>query len=190
MFLALRPSPAAIHRFLEESHALSLSGEPVGRLRDPRTGTPATGDWTVGRGAADFGRARAALRAWRQFDVGWIELHPHGAGTEVGTDVALLARHLGFWSLNGCRVVYHVGDTAQGPRFGYAYATLPTHAMAGEEVFEVALDPATDAVTYRIRAIARPQALLARIGRPVVRALQRRFRRDSLAAVRRAVRAG
>jgi uncharacterized protein (UPF0548 family) len=95
--------------------------------------------------------------------------------------VAVGIRHLGFWSLNGCRVVYHTTS-------GYAYGTLPTHAEAGEELFEVLLEPRTEAVVYRIRATSRPFALIARLGQPIVRALQARFRRDSAAAMARAVR--
>jgi hypothetical protein len=41
-------------------------------------------------------------------------------------------------------------------------------------------------VKYRIRAISKPQAALARLGQPIVRALQARFRRDSVAAMKRA----
>jgi uncharacterized protein (UPF0548 family) len=125
-----------------------------------------------------------ATRCAVQFDVGWMELLPHGASIDVGTNVAVLIRHLGFWSLNGCRVVYHVGV---GARFGYAYGTLSTHAEAGEELFEVSLDAATGDVWYRIRAISRPRAMLARIGTPIVQMLQARFRRDSLSAMRRAL---
>jgi uncharacterized protein (UPF0548 family) len=64
---------------------------------------------------------------------------------------------------------------------------LTNHAECGEEVFEVRLDPATGEVTYRIRAVSRPRAPLARLGYPLTRMLQARFRRDSAAAVRRAI---
>lgn len=89
--------------------------------------------------------------------------------------------------MNGCRVVYHVDQS--DTRFGYAYATLPTHAECGEESFEVYLDERTDDVIYRIRATSTAQALLAMIGQPYVRFLQERFRRDSAAVMRRAVKA-
>ena len=57
---------------------------------------------------------------------------------------------------------------------------------SGEELFEVFLDPETAVVWYRIRAASRPQAALARIGQPIARALQARFRRASAAALKRA----
>jgi uncharacterized protein (UPF0548 family) len=96
-------------------------------------------------------------------------------------------RHLGLWSLNGCRIVYGVGDRDHGVKFGFAYGTLVNHAEAGEELFEVFMDPSSDEVMYRLRAVSRPRAALAWIGYPVVRALQGRCRRDSGAAMKLAV---
>ena len=88
----------------------------------------------------------------------------------------------------GCRVVYTVGGPSDANRFGFAYGTLTNHAESGEELFEVWLDPRTNQVHYRIRAISWPQATFARIGQPVARALQQRFRDDSAAAMKRATR--
>jgi len=141
----------------------------------------------IGHGKADFERARAALIAWKQFDLGWVETFPRHAPLAAGTVVATLIRHLGFWSLNGCRVLYGVPDDVG--RFGFAFGTLTNHAEAGEELFEVFIDPGTDDVMYRIRAISWPRARLARLGQPLVRALQARFRRQSAAAMERATRA-
>jgi uncharacterized protein (UPF0548 family) len=60
------------------------------------------------------------------------------------------------------------------------------HAECGEEMFQVSLEPQTGAVSYSIRAVSRPRALLARLGYPVTRSFQARFRRDSAAAMTRA----
>jgi uncharacterized protein (UPF0548 family) len=76
--------------------------------------------------------------------------------------------------------VYQVKDAS---RFGFAYGTLTNHAEHGEELFEVSIDPKTGEVAYRIRAVSWPQALLARMGYPLVRHMQARFRRDSAAAM-------
>jgi len=46
----------------------------------------------------------------------------------------------------------------------------------------------TEEVMYRIRAASWPRATLARVGQPIVRALQARFRRQSAAAMTRATR--
>lgn len=187
MFLARRPSPDTIVRFLYESRDLPLSYgapgilKPEIRRKDVHELTA-----TVGRGRADFERARAALEAWKHFNIGWVETYPRDASVEAGTVFAVLIRHLGFWSLNGCRVVYSLEHGEDDTRFGIAHGTLTNHAEAGEEIFEVFVDRETDAVIYRIRAISWPRAALACLGHPIVRLLQERFRQDSVLAMRRA----
>jgi uncharacterized protein (UPF0548 family) len=178
MFLATRPSSSVIERFLDASRHLSLTYEPVGLAQ---VGAPGYDiDETVvviGHGRVDFDHARTALARWTHFDLGWVQVFPRNAPVDVGTNVAVLIRHLGFWSLNGARVVYHLKSS--GTRFGFAYGTLPNHAERGEEVFEVAFDEGSGEVTYRLRAASRPRVPLARLGYPIARALQARFRRDS-----------
>ena len=187
MFLAQRPSPRDIDRFLDASRDLPLSYAPVGLARTGAPGFRVDEEVVaIGTGDAAFACATAALTEWRHFDLGWVELHPRQAGIADGTAVAVAIRHFGFWSLNGCRVVYSTSDPRQST-FGFAYGTLTNHAEGGEEIFEVRLDPATGQVTYRIRAVSRPRAALAQLGYPLTRMLQARFRRDSAAAVRRAV---
>jgi uncharacterized protein (UPF0548 family) len=189
MFFMRRPSPHTIDTFVAQSQALPLSYAPVGLVREKTTRRGVDeAIVTIGRGDEAFVRARAALAQWKQFDIGWVELFPRNAPVVEGTVVAVLIRHLGFWSLNGCRVVYGVGDRDRGDRFGLAYGTLTNHAEAGEELFEVFLDPITAEVKYRIRAISWPHVMLARLGQPIVRVLQERFRRDSAEAMARAVR--
>jgi uncharacterized protein (UPF0548 family) len=190
MFLARRPSARAIDRFLHDSRELPLSYGPVGIVREE----PAHGRFdhqlvAIGRGDADFRRARAALLAWKLFDIGWVETFPPQASIDVGTVVAVLIRHLGFWSLNGCRILYRVDDARGETRAGFAYGTLTNHAERGEELFEVFLDDRSGDVMFRIRAISWPHAMLTRLGQPIVRTLQARFRRDSAAAMARATRA-
>ena len=189
MFLARRPTCNVIERFLRDSQDLPLSYGPIGIVRTPTAGLDLD-ELTVaiGRGRADFERARAALLAWKQFDIGWVQTFPRQAPVAVGTVVAVLIQHLGFWSLNGCRVLYSVGSPDDAARFGFAYGTLTNHAESGEELFEVFIDPRTEEVVYRIRATSSPQATLARFGQPVVRALQKRFRDHSVAAMKLATR--
>ena len=189
MFLARRPTQNVIDRFLRESQDLPLSYGPIGIVRIRTAGQPLDElAVAVGHGQADFERARAALLAWKQFDIGWVETFPRRAPVAVGTTVAVLIRHLGFWSLNGCRVLYSVGSPNDVGRFGFAYGTLTNHGESGEELFEVFIDPRTEDVVYRIRATSRPQATLARFGQPIVRALQARFRNHSVAAMKLAAR--
>jgi uncharacterized protein (UPF0548 family) len=191
MFLTRRPSRETIDRFLHDSRDLPLSYGPIGIVRAEagcaeaatrrRRGRNRLDETVVavGRGEKDFARAQAALMAWKHFDIGWIETFPRDAPVAVGTVVAILIRHLGFWSLNGCRVLYIVGGLDDDARFGFAYGTLTNHAESGEELFEVFIDRQTDEVMYRIRASSWPQATLARIGQPIARVLQARFRRHS-----------
>lgn|SRR6266550_7242595 len=190
MFLARRPSRGTIDRFLLDSQDLPLSYGPIGIVRAETTARQGLDEAIVaiGRGKTDFARARAALMAWKQFDIGWVETFPRHAPVAVGTVVAVLIRHLGFWSLNGCRVLYLVGSLEDDARFGFAYGTLTNHAEAGEELFEVSVDPKTDDVMFRIRATSWPRAPLARIGHPIVRVLQARFRHYSAEAMKRATR--
>ena len=191
MFLVRRPSAKRIARFLLDSRDLALSYGPTGIARAEAPGKRLDeATVTIGHGEADFARARAALMTWKQFDIGWVELLPRQAPVAPGTVVAVLIHHLGFWSLNGCRVLYSVGNLTDVARFGFAYGTLTNHAESGEELFEVFLDPQTDDVKYRIRAASWPQVMLTHLGQPIVRLLQARFRRDSATAMTRATRAG
>ena len=189
MFLARRPSPEHIDRFLRESQVLPLSYSPTGVVSANMVGDhfyEAT--VVIGHGGTAFEQARAALMAWKHFDIGWVETFPPAAPVVPGTVVAVLIRHLGFWSLNGCRVLYSVGSPGDVARFGFAYGTLTNHAESGEELFEVFVDPQTEDVVYRIRATSWPQATLARFGQPIVRALQERFRGHSVATMKVATR--
>jgi len=186
MFSILRPSPRDIAKFLADSRDLPLSYQPVGLALSANASFDA--DETIvalGSGAAIYERAKAALRGWTQFDLGWVELYPRHASIEVGSVVAVLIHHLGFWSLNGCRVVYEIGNDAIH-EFGYAYGTLSNHGECGEEVFKVVMKPGTNEVSYVIQAASRPRAALARLGYPLARHLQARFRRDSARVMQRA----
>jgi uncharacterized protein (UPF0548 family) len=188
VFLLRRPSRREIERFLDRSHDLPLSYGPTGIVRHP-SAADRVGEHviTIGHGEADLERARLALAAWKHFDLGWVQAFPKLLSVDAGTDVAVLIRHLGFWSLNGARVLYQVGGIDGQHAFGFAYGTLTNHAESGEELFEVSIDPHTGAVLYRIRAVSWPQSPLTWIGQPIVRLLQERFRRDSADAMRRAI---
>ena len=186
MFLRTRPSAADIAQFLEASRDLPLSYGPPGLLKRPPAYRQVDEETAViGHGADDFTRACKALTSWAHFDVGWVEAFSSRAGIENGTVVAVLIRHFGLWSLNGARVVYQTARDQH--RFGFAYGTLTNHEESGEELFEIAMDPRSGEVTYRIRAISWPQSWRARLGGPVVRVLQARFRKDSTAAMTRAI---
>ena len=126
----------------------------------------------------------AALTEWEHFHLGWVEVFPARPSIAPGTVVAVLAQHLGFWSLNACRVVYTIRQ-GNADEFGFAYGTLGDHAERGEEIFKLSMSQDTGDVVYTIRAVSQPRAVLARIGCPIARSFQRRFRHDSAAALAR-----
>jgi len=185
MFLRFRPSPLEIHAFIESSHTQPLSYEPVGIARTGCAGFQLDHQETIiGRGRTALERAMAALTEWEHFHLGWVEVFPARPAIAPGTVIAVLAQHLGFWSLNGCRVVYTIGQS-NTDEFGFAYGTLDDHAERGEEIFKLSMRQDTGDVVYTIRAVSQPRALLARIGFPIARSFQRRFRHDSAAELAR-----
>src|SRR5262245_3002164 len=182
-----RPSPGDIARFLDRCRDVPLSYSPTGIVRpNPMRGRFDEQIVAVGHGRHDFDAARAALMAWKHFEIGWVEVFPGHAPVSPGTGVAVLIRHLGFWSLNGARVLYFHDREADRPACGFAYGTLIDHAESGEEWFKVFLDEQSGEVIYRIRAVSWPQSVWTRIGYPIGRLLQARFRRDSAATMKRA----
>ena len=185
MFSLARPSPARIERFLAASVALPLSYGPIGLARDGGGARYCRDRSSIvlGTGTEVLERGWTALQRWRQFDFGWVEVFAAGPPTVVGTNLAVLIRHLGFWSLNGGRIVYTLEDDERAVRRGYAYGTLTNHAERGEEIFEVSMDRATGVVSYTIHAVSRPRSPIAWCGYPIARTLQHRFRRDSTAAM-------
>jgi uncharacterized protein (UPF0548 family) len=141
----------------------------------------------LGEGAGVFVTAKAALRRWEHFRLGWVETWPPETPIQAGQVVAVIARLFGLWWPNACRIVDVVDEEGPVKRYGFAYGTLPEHAESGEERFTVELHEADEAVWYDILAFSRPHQLLARWGYPFARRLQKRFARDSAAAMQRAV---
>ena len=182
MFLLRRPGDDVIRRWLEAQAAV-----PVSAAGPPARHTIDHNRATLGAGGAAFERARDALRRWEMFRLGWVVLHPADAPIRVGTTVGVLVHHVGLWSLNPCRIVRLVEDTGAVVRSGFAYRTLPDHAVDGEEQFTVEWSRADDAVVYDVRAWSRPRHPPAWIALPLARRVQRRFARDSKRAMARAV---
>jgi uncharacterized protein (UPF0548 family) len=184
-----RPSSASVREFLAAQAKLDFTYPAVGATA---TAPPAgyVVDHTrikLGEGEAVFRAARAALGRWDQFRLGWVESWPPGAPIRAGEVVGSVARCLGVWWLNACRIVYVVDEEGPVTRFGFANGTLPDHAEAGEERFLVEWDRASGEVWYDILAFSRPQVFLTRLGYPYMRRVQRRFGRESAAAMVRAV---
>jgi uncharacterized protein (UPF0548 family) len=177
-----RPDAARVRRFLGAQRARSLTYAAVGATDGGAAPAGFVLDHNrqrLGRGEAVFARAREDLRRWRMFPAPWTAIEPSEAAIAEGEVIAVLIRALGVWWLNAARIVYVIDEPR---RFGFAYGTLPGHAERGEERFLVEWQD-DDEVWYDLRAFSRPRYWAARLARPVARALQRRFARDSKAAM-------
>jgi len=141
----------------------------------------------LGEGQEVFTRAKAALLRWEQFRLGWVEAWSPNPRIQKGDVAAVVARQLGVWWLNACRIVYLIDEEEPLHRFGFAYGTLPDHAETGEERFLVEWDRESGEVWYDILAFSRPHLLLARLGYPYMRWVQKRFARESAAAMLKSV---
>jgi uncharacterized protein (UPF0548 family) len=141
----------------------------------------------LGEGARCFAAAKDTLERWEHFRLGWVETWPPDTPIKVDQVVAVIAHLFGLWLLNACRIVYVVDELGRVQRYGFAYGTLPEHAESGEKRFTVEWHENDNAVWYDILAFSRPQQFLARVGYPLTRRLQKRFARDSAAAMLRAV---
>ncbi|MGO9600271.1 MAG: DUF1990 family protein [Isosphaeraceae bacterium] len=141
----------------------------------------------LGEGEEVFTRAKTALQRWEQFRLGWVEASAPKTMIETGDVMAVVARQVGLWWLNACRILYVVDEAEPSHRYGFAYGTLPDHVEIGEERFLLERDRASGEVWYDILAFSRPRLLVARLGYPYVRLVQKRFAKASAAAMLRVV---
>jgi uncharacterized protein (UPF0548 family) len=190
VILLRKPSDVRIRGFLEDQRSLSFSYPEVGASRDG-----ATPGYTVnryrgrlGEGLEAYDLAVRAIRHWKMYETGWTTLCWPDAPISEGTVIGVLGRHLGFRSLNACRIAYTIEE--EGPslrRYGFAVGTLPGHMERGEERFTVEWHAADDSVYYDLFAFSLPVHPLARAAPPLARMIQRRFARDSLQSMKAAV---
>lgn len=187
MFLLRQPSPADLERTLhaQDSEPLSYPDPGVTRLSEAPGYARNQHQAILGSGADVYLRAVGAMRRWAMYALPWTHVYPPGAPVQEGSVLATVVHHLGFWSVNPCRVVYV--DEQQSPAarsFAFAIGTLPLHSEHGEERFRVEWDRERDQVRFEILAYANPEHWMARMGAPYVRLLQRRFGREALRAVK------
>jgi uncharacterized protein (UPF0548 family) len=178
MFLTHEPSDEDVGAFLATQRELPFTYGEVGATNatPPAEYNVDRNRIQLGNGEVIFKRAVAALKQWRQFELGWVTIVPRGVAVEVGATVAVKARTFGVWSLSACRVVYVIDEPR---RFGFAYGTLSDHVERGEERFLIEwLED--DYVWYDILAFSRPRHPLVKLGFPYARMLQKQFARDSL----------
>jgi uncharacterized protein (UPF0548 family) len=187
MLFLRKPSGSVLETFLRRQHDSPFSYPSRGCTRAAKAPAGYTRDHLrveLGTGPADFQAAREAICAWKMFDLGWTAVIDPACPVVVGRAVGVLARVACVWTLSACRIVEVYDDP--GRRFGFSYGTLETHPLRGEERFLVELDSA-GRVWFDLVAVSCPRGWALRVARPVVRILQRRFRRDAGAAMQQAV---
>jgi len=192
MFTLSEPHTDDVARFINSQSKLAFSYPEAGATRfgsaaAPRGFTVDHNRIRLGQGIVVFERAVAALKRWQHFNLGWVTVVPSGVKVEKDAVVAVKARACGTWSLSACRVVYLFDEQQPNPRFGFAYGTLPDHVERGEERFLIEWDTTDDGIWYDILAFSQPRHPLVKLGAPVARMLQKRFARESLAAMKSAV---
>lgn len=133
----------------------------------------------VGHGTHTMERAVAALERWTQFELSWVFPLRRDVPIEKDAVFAFVSRQLGLWSVSVCRVAYVLDERPL--RYGFAYGTVGSHPVRGEERFLLEHDPTTDAVTFRITKFSRPAHPLVKLAGFVARRIQARFTRDALA---------
>jgi uncharacterized protein (UPF0548 family) len=188
MFSLLKPGPGIIHAFLAAQKDQQFSYDHVGasRATAPDGYVVDRNRVQLGVGSVVFERAKNAVRQWKMFEMNWLELCWPNAPIAAGSTVAVVVHHLGFWSLNACRIVYTIEERGAIEMYGFAYGTLSDHAEMGEERFTVEFQANDETVWYDIYSFSRPRPL-ARLAQPFTRALQKRFASDSKAAMQRTV---
>jgi uncharacterized protein (UPF0548 family) len=181
-----RPGAARVSRYLDAQRGLPVTYPAVGATNGGEAPAGFVLDHNrqrLGRGEAVFARACEDIRRWRMFPAPWTVIEPAEAKITQDQVVAVHIRVLGLWWMNAARIVYVIDEPT---RFGFAYGTLPGHAESGEERFLV--EQRGDGVYYDLYAFSRPRHWAARLGAPVTRALQKRFARDSKAAMAQSLR--
>ena len=119
----------------------------------------------IGSGRDRFEQAASAVMRYGMLRGAGLRVTATTEVAEVGTDV--LGR-LGPFSAP-CRVVYVVDEAN---RRGFAYGSLPGHAVAGEEMFGVRYEPADDSVHAEVVAFSKPATWWSQIGAPVASMVQ------------------
>jgi uncharacterized protein (UPF0548 family) len=190
VLLLREPSDDRVRRFLDDQRSLSFSYPEVGasRGRAPIGYGVNHHRGRLGTGPQTFALAVQALKHWKMYETGWTRLCWPDAPISEGTIVGVVGRHLGFRSLNACRIVYVQEDEEPSlRRYGFAVGTLPGHVERGEERFTVEWHEADDDVYYEVFSFSRPAHPLVRAGQPFARRIQRRFALDSLRGMAEAV---
>lgn len=149
-----------------DRHARVVATEPPG---DPLVDGP-------------FRRVAAAILDYRVFPPSLLTPVMARRPVQLGDTVGLTYRLLpGLRMFVASRVIDIFDQSSvSGWRAGFTYRTLAGHAELGEEIFAVAKDATTGAVTVSLTAWSRPGHWLTRIGYPYARWCQKHAGRSAL----------
>jgi uncharacterized protein (UPF0548 family) len=191
MFLLHKPSAKEINDFIATQTRLPFSYQEVSATKGHNSpaGYPINRYRAeLGNGQPTYKNAVKALCSWQMYALDWTQLCWSNTPIKEDEVVATLVKHLGFWSLNPCRIIYLIDEENENlNRYGFAFGTLPAHSEQGEEKFVVEWDKTSDTVWYELYAFAKPKNWLAKIGFPFVNFLQKRFAAESYQAMLKAV---
>ncbi len=191
MLRLAEPSPRTLEKIHQSLAGVALSFPLAGATRVARAPEGYHGDrqrLRIGWGEGAFQRASRLLRAWSMFATEWTRVYPAEAAIEAGAEVLVLVRLGVLWTIHPVRIVELIEeDTEKHRRFGFACATLPGHALAGEERFVIEQVKEDNSVWYELLAYSRPAWALARLAAPLVRMWQKQFGADSKRVMGRAM---
>jgi uncharacterized protein (UPF0548 family) len=130
----------------------------------------------IGTGRPRFDQAAESVMRYGMLRGAGVRVE---AGTPVAEPGAGVLGRLGPF-LAPCRVVYVLDEP---DRRGFAYGSLPGHAVRGEEMFAVRYDPTDGGVHAEVAAFSQPATWWSRLGSPVLALVQKLVTRRYLNAV-------
>ncbi len=167
MLALKKPTPARLDQNMAALGELALTPGKRGRRGSI--------DEAIGWGLKRFERATHALKRLEQFNVPGTHITPQIRATE-GARTMVVGRRLGLWTVGPMAVT---SVTESETTLTIEVTTLEGHPLAGTERFELERQP-NGIVRLRIHATSTPTAWWARLGLPVVRWMQRSYRKDAL----------
>lgn len=182
MFLLTRPGQKRVEKVLLASRSAKPTFDHTGATRST---SPVAGfrfdtySGVVGHGTPDWSAACDGLRVWAAHSGAGVSVTPVSGRLTEGDTVIASTRVGPLHVVIPCRIVYVV---VEPDRYGFAYATLPGHPECGEEAFM--LSRSDDDVVFTVSAHSRHAELLAKLGAPVSRVVQRRTNNAYVAGLR------
>jgi len=132
----------------------------------------------LGSDPAVFDAASDGSRRWVAHRGAGLRFAPADAPIATGVSVVVGITLPVLTVVAPCRIVWTVNEA---DRFGFAYGTLAGHPESGEESFVVA--QTATGIRFEVTAVSRPAGMVAHIGAPIARAIQRRTSQRYLSAL-------